>query len=223
MTILALDFSSPQRSVAVWRGPDGEPTEVVDTSGGRSLHPLAMMTESLRGAGVARASLDCIAVGLGPGSYTGIRVGISVAQGWQLARGVKLLGLGTADVIAAGLASEGVSGRVSVVIDAQRGEFYLAGYALADGCAELHESLRLASAAEVTARAAAGDLLAGPEVARWFPAGRLAFPRAAVLARLVGGRTDFIAGEFLEPIYLRETTFVKAPPARSVPPLTPAL
>jgi hypothetical protein len=57
-------------------------------------------------------------------------------------------------------------------------------------------------------------MLAGPEVTKWFPGGRLIFPRAAVLAELAARRCDFTPGERLEPIYLRETNFVKAPPAR---------
>jgi hypothetical protein len=47
----------------------------------------------------------------------------------------------------------------------------------------------------------------GPEAAR------LIFPSAAMIARRADGRTDFAAGEKLEPIYLRETNFVKAPAA----------
>ena len=69
-----------------------------------------------------------IAVGLGPGSYTGIRVAISMAQGWQLARGVKLLGVSSAECLAAQAQAEKIFGRVNVVIDAQRNEFYLATY-----------------------------------------------------------------------------------------------
>jgi hypothetical protein len=47
---------------------------------------------------------------------------------------------------------------------------------------------------------------------KWFPNGRTIFPRAAMLARLAAGRNDFAAGEKLEPVYLRETNFVKSPP-----------
>ena len=63
--------------------------------------------------------------------YTGIRSAISIAQGWQLARPIKLLGVSSADAVAAQAQTEGATGRVHVVIDAQRGEFYLAGYQLA--------------------------------------------------------------------------------------------
>jgi hypothetical protein len=45
----------------------------------------------------------------------------------------------------------------------------------------------------------------------------MVFPRAAVLGQLALGRSDFVAGDKLEPIYLRETNFVKAPPGRQIP------
>jgi hypothetical protein len=54
-------------------------------------------------------------------------------------------------------------------------------------------------------------------VTNWFPEGRLVFPRATMLGQLASGRSDFVAGEKLEPIYLRETKFVKAPPPRKLP------
>ena len=52
-----------------------------------------MIESALAEAKIEREQIEVIAVGLGPGSYTGIRAAISVAQGWQLARGVKLLGV----------------------------------------------------------------------------------------------------------------------------------
>jgi tRNA threonylcarbamoyl adenosine modification protein YeaZ len=160
---------------------------------------------------------------LGPGSYGGVRVGISLAQGWQLARQVELVGVSSSDAIALGLADEGVRGRVSVIVDAQRGEFYLGRYALAEGLVEVMLPLRLATRAEIETSAREGDVLAGPEVTRWFPEGRLAFPRAAVIARMAASRSDIVSGEFLEPIYLRETTFVKSPPPRPIPELAEPL
>ena len=65
-------------------------------------------------------------------------------------------------------------------------------------------------------RAGAGQVIVGPEVTRWFPAGKIIFPRAAMLAKLAMGRADFVSGNSLEPIYLRETSFVKAPAPRVV-------
>ena len=65
-------------------------------------------------------------------------------------------------------------------------------------------------------RVAAGEVLLGPEADKWFPTARVLFPDAAMLGALADGRTEFIPGEKLEPVYLRETSFVKAPPPRVI-------
>jgi tRNA threonylcarbamoyl adenosine modification protein YeaZ len=191
--------------------------EVVQT-GGRVAEPFGMIETALRQAQLEREQIDCVALGLGPGSYNGIRVAIALAQGWQLARGVKLLGISSAECIAAQAQADGLAGRVAVVIDAQRGEFYVANYELDAAGWRESQPLRLASPAEVDGCQAGGQLLIGPEVTRWFPSGRTVYPGAATLARLAVGRREFVSGESLAPIYLRETAFVKAPPPRVLPP-----
>jgi tRNA threonylcarbamoyladenosine biosynthesis protein TsaB len=220
MTILALEFSSGQRSVAVVsRGSNDASfitSEVVETGAGGT-RALGMIEGALREAGREREQIEVIAVGLGPGSYTGIRVALSLAQGWQLASrkgGMKLLGISSAECVAAQAQAEKISGRVNVVIDAQRNEFYLAAYEISAAGRKEVEPLRISTRAEVESRAGAKEILIGPEVTRWFPGGRLVFPRAAVLGQLALGRGDFVTGDKLEPIYLRETSFVKAPPSR---------
>lgn len=218
MTILALEFSSPQRSVAIIRRDElHESTisvnEVIET-GANS--PFPMIEAALRDAKVEREQIQCIAIGVGPGSYTGIRAAISIAQGWQLARGIKSVGVSSAECLAAQAQSDGVTGQVSVIVDAQREEFYLATYEIAvDGYREI-APLKIVSKEAVQQRANNGETLIGPEVARWFSTGKTVFPRAATVGTLALARTDFIAGEKLEPIYLRETTFVKAPPPRII-------
>jgi tRNA threonylcarbamoyl adenosine modification protein YeaZ len=222
MKILALEFSSPQRSAAVVQASGSAQTaptssrEVVDTAP-RSAKALGLVEEALRAAQVDRAQIDCLAIGVGPGSYSGIRSAIALAQGWQLAGGVDLLGVSSAECVAAQAQSEGVLGRVHVVIDAQRNEFYLATYELDAAAWRETEPLQLATLAEVRARAQTGGTLLGPEVVKWFSDGRVVFPRAATLARLALRRTDFAPGEKIEPIYLRATQFVKAPPPRIIP------
>ena len=216
MKMLAFEFSSPQRSVAASDGALAV-GEVIDTASGNTMKPLALTEQALRHAGLEREQIECLVIGLGPGSYTGIRAAIALAQGWQLGRGVKLVGVSSAGCVVAQAQTEGVTGKVSVVIDAQRGEFYLAGYEIGEDGTKEVSPLRLSTLAEARAREQAGELLIGPEVTRWFPAGRVVFPRAAGLVQLAKGRSDFVAGEKLEPIYLRETTFVKAPPSRILP------
>ena len=215
MTILALEFSSPQRSVAVLRAGNPIAAAEIIESGGYATNAFAMIESALREAKLEREQIEVIAVGLGPGSYTGIRVALSVAQGWQLAHGVRLLGIGSVECLAAQAQAEKIFGRVNVVIDAQRNEIYLAGYDVsADGRREV-EPLKILSPAEIKLRWEEGGIFIGPEVTKWFPGGRIIFPRAAMLAALAVCRGDAASGETLEPIYLRETNFVKSPPRRS--------
>jgi tRNA threonylcarbamoyladenosine biosynthesis protein TsaB len=209
MTILALEFSSARRSVALAR--DGAVlAEAVEQTGARGTHAFALLEKVLADAKISRGEVEVVAVGLGPGSYTGIRGAIAVAQGWQLATGVKLLGVSSVESLAAQAQAKKIFGRVNLAIDAQRGEFYLATWEISGPQRQELSPLVIVPAAEIAARLAAGEICAGPEMERAL------FPSAATVARLAAGRTDFLPGEILEPIYLRETSFVKAPPGRLV-------
>ena len=215
MKILAVEFSSDQRSVAVWA--EGAVRGSAVETATRATHAIALIEQALAQAGLKRDQIDCLAVGLGPGSYTGIRASIALAQGWQLARPVKLIGISGVECLAAEAQAAGWRSKVNFVIDAQKNELYLARYDItAQGAAELG-SLKLAGLDEVKLRVASGEIVAGPEATRWFPEGRILIPAAATLARLAAARSNYVAGESLEPIYLRETNFVKAPPTRFPP------
>ena len=121
--------------------------------GGRNTAAFGMIEKVLAEAKIEREEIEVIAVGLGPGSYTGIRAAIAIAQGWQLARGIKLLGVSSVEAIAAQAQAEKIFGRVNVVIDAQRNEFYLAAYEIsADGGKEI-EPLKILPLAEIQSRA----------------------------------------------------------------------
>ena len=203
MTILALEFSSERRSVALAR--DGQLlAEAAQQTQSRATDALGLIEKVLADAGISREAVEIIAVGLGPGSYTGIRAAIAVAQGWQLARDIKLLGIGSADALAGQAQAGKIFGRVNVAIDAQRNEFYLATWEISEKSRVAVAPLKIVTAAEMASRRAAGEIFVGPEQAIAF------FPSAAMIARLAAGRTDFSAGEQLEPVYLRETNFVKA-------------
>jgi tRNA threonylcarbamoyl adenosine modification protein YeaZ len=210
MTILALEFSTEQRSVAV-RHAGGVAGA---RSASRAVGGLTLVEQCLQRAGLEPAAVTCVAVGLGPGSYTGVRSALALAQGWQLARGVKVLGVSTVECLAWQAHRAGWRGRVTFALDAQRDEFYLAGYELDDASPQVVEPLRLAGRDELKQLVLGGELLAGPEIHRWFPAGRVLVPDAAVLAELAAGRSDFVPAEQLEPVYLRAVNFVKAPPPR---------
>jgi tRNA threonylcarbamoyladenosine biosynthesis protein TsaB len=78
----------------------------------------------LEDAGLRWRDIELIAVGLGPGTFTGLRIGIASARGLAAATGAPVVGVGTLRALAAG----GGGGRVLAVIDARRGEVFVAGY-----------------------------------------------------------------------------------------------
>jgi tRNA threonylcarbamoyladenosine biosynthesis protein TsaB len=182
--------------------------EAAEAGDPRATNAFGLIEKVLTAANISREEIEVIAVGLGPGSYAGIRAAIAVAQGWQLARGVKLLGVSSAECLAAQAQAEKIFGRVNVAMDAQRGEFYLAAWDLSDATRQEVSPLKVVPAAELQARAAAGEACLGPDACR------VMFPAAAMLARMAAGRTDFVPGEKLEPVYLRATSFVKTPAPR---------
>ncbi len=215
MTILAVEFSSDLRSVAIARG--STVLARAEESGGRTAHAFALIERALAEAKLEREAIDCIAVGLGPGSYAGIRAGIALAQGWQMATGLRLLGVSTVEAMAAQAAVMGMTGRITLAIDAQRNEFYAATYQLDSGSFQLINPLRVTSLDAVKASAADSRLIVWPELHGLFPGSESIPPDATALCRLAATRTDFIPGSELAPIYLREANFIKAPPSRVIP------
>ena len=192
--------------MAVARG--GSVVAEASELGGRDTKAVGLIEKVLAEAKIAREEVEVVAVGLGPGSYTGIRAAIAVAQGWQLARGVKLIGVSSVTALAAQAQAAGIFGRVNLVVDAQRGEFYLTTWEISAAWRQEVSPLRIVSAAEVVGRKNAGELCIG------LAGGGMLWPSAAALAQWAASRVDFVPGEALTPIYLRETSFVKAPPGR---------
>ena len=116
------------------------------------------------------------------------------------------------EAIAAQVQAEKIFGRVNVVVDAQRGEFYLATWEISETARTEISPLKIGTAGEIDSRQRAGEIFVGPEM------GRTLFPAAAMVAWLAANRNDSIADAdgYLEPIYLREINFVKAPTARNL-------
>ncbi len=235
MLVLAIDTSTDRTAVALVRDgraiaedadsalPEGEPP----SRHGDVLLP--RIAAQLQAGGVAAAALDLIAVGLGPGSFTGLRVGLATAKGLALATGVPLRGVSSLEVIARG-AFDGAQAsqraappdQVVVVLDAGRGELFGAGFAGAtlatamDGTRDAAPALiaRLVQVVRGDAllcgsgvRTHAEALRAALPGARWADP-RFDLPAARDLAGLAAdafarsGPSD-LGG--LEPIYLRDS------------------
>jgi tRNA threonylcarbamoyladenosine biosynthesis protein TsaB len=212
MKILALEFSSSRRSVAVLSF-DGSGKllaqgEAIET-GGRTTRAIGMIEAALRQAQIEREQVDRLAIGLGPGSYHGIRTAIALAQGWQLARKLDVIGISSAEVLAEQARDEGVTGNVDIVIDAHRNEFYITRYSIIENLVAETQSLRLASSEEIQSKRQQPVTLLGPDLPDVVPTARPLFPSAALLGRLARTGTPAQDASRLEPIYLRTTSFVK--------------
>jgi len=229
MKILAVEFSSAQQSVAIWESGGEKMQNAECKMQNEATRPVAerraqfperrsigLVEEALAEAKCGREEIGAVAVGLGPGSYTGIRGAIALAQGWELGRGVVVLGVSSVECLAAQAQAAGRRGAVNIVIDAQRNEFYLARYELDETGWREAEALRLAAKSEIEALAGAGQVLLGPEIRQWFDGATDMYARAVTVGRLACGRHDFVPAEKLEPIYLRETAFKEAPVPRGM-------
>lgn len=125
MVMLAMDTSSPATSVAVLDG-DVLLAHAVHIDARRHAEVLAVLVqEALETAGRPRVS--AVACGVGPGAYTGLRVGVSSALAYGLAWEVPVLGVCSLDAMALA-ASDAVSGPFACAIDARRKEVYWAQY-----------------------------------------------------------------------------------------------
>jgi tRNA threonylcarbamoyladenosine biosynthesis protein TsaB len=127
--ILGIDTATAATAVAVW-APGGPEVERRDDPppGARPAHAgrlLVLVEEALAAAGASWDAVDRIAVGVGPGSFTGLRLGIATARGLAQARDLPLVGVSSLAALAAGARARGV-GPVVAVIDARRGEVFAA-------------------------------------------------------------------------------------------------
>ena len=209
MKILALDFSTLRRSAAVLELAGGGEADVISCltqEARRADSPFPLIAEAL--GKIRRDEIEAIAVGLGPGSYTGIRSSLAIAQGWNLARSIPAAGLSSADAIAYNAWAAPIRGGIEVVIDAQRGEVYSAIYELTDD-----RHFTIVRPLGILEKPLNENRLVGPEASRWAKNGLIVEPTAAGVG-ILAAKAQFGPPENLEPIYLREPSFLKAPAIR---------
>ena len=128
MKLLALELSTEACSVALW--VDGEVSERFEVAPRRHAElALPWAGQLLADAGIARSQLDAIAIGRGPGAFTGVRLAIAIGQGIALALGRPMVAVSTLATLA--LSAGGP--RVLAAIDARMGEVYSAAFELRDG------------------------------------------------------------------------------------------
>jgi len=173
MRVLGFDSSGSACSAAVRDGERLLAHRCVAMETGQAERLVPMIEAVMREAGLDFAALDLIAVTLGPGAFTGVRIGIAAAEGLALASGRPALGLSSFAAVAAGVPGGLRAGRTLVAaIESRREELYLQAFDRAE--------LPLAP----------GALVAPASWAQWLPAGALllAGDGAPRLAAALAGR-----------------------------------
>jgi tRNA threonylcarbamoyladenosine biosynthesis protein TsaB len=122
MITLAADTSLPLLSVAILRDDDLIAAAALEGKGSRNEKLLPAIDWLLGEAGIDRREVDLFAVTRGPGSFTGVRIGLATMQGLALALGKPVCAMSTHQAIAP------AAGRVVIVDDAGRGEFYVSEF-----------------------------------------------------------------------------------------------
>jgi tRNA threonylcarbamoyladenosine biosynthesis protein TsaB len=195
MLTLAFDTATGVATTALVRDQ-----RVLGERTGRAAEVLADADQLLRAAGVVPRDLDLLAVGVGPGSFTGVRIGLAAARGVALALDLPVAGVSTLDALAAG------APRAVPVIDARRGEIFvlLSGVrCMAPDALEVDPGRTYVGDGAVRYR---GTIEAAGGVVP--PDGsELHVPRARFHARLAG---EGVPAEQVEPLYLRVPDAEKA-------------
>jgi tRNA threonylcarbamoyladenosine biosynthesis protein TsaB len=187
--VLALDTATEVATCALVRGD-----EVLDERTSRASRVLADADELLTAAGLDRGDLEGIVVGTGPGSFTGLRIGVASVRGLAFALDVPVAGVGTLDALAAGAPG------ALPVIDARRGEVF----ARVDGAVQAlaPEALDLARGTVCVGDGAVRYRVLLEDKGARIPPDRdeVHLPRARFHARLA---TEFGPADLVEPIYAR--------------------
>ena len=212
MKLLAFETSTEACSVAVL--VDGQVRERFEVAPRRHAELALPWAQALLAeAGVARSQLDAVAVGRGPGAFTGVRLGVSLAQGIALALDRPVVPVSTLAALALQAPGDAVA-----AIDARMGEVYLAAFRREDAEVLAVQDEAVAAPADAalpqagrwhalgTGFAAAGGVLATRLGARLSTLVPDALPHAADVARLAVlafARGQALAPERVEPAYLR--------------------
>ncbi|MFS8138557.1 MAG: tRNA (adenosine(37)-N6)-threonylcarbamoyltransferase complex dimerization subunit type 1 TsaB [Thermomonas sp.] len=213
MKLLAIETATEACSVAVW--VDGAVIERFEIAPRRHTELVLPWAEALLAeAGIAKAQLDAIAVGRGPGAFTGVRLAIALAQGIALALDRPLLPVSTL----AALAMQASGDRILAAIDARMGEIYIASFQReGDGPVATSDEVVIAPHDYVapdgsdwhgvgTGFAAAEGALIENLQGQLVTVDATALPHAIDVARLGAlafARGEAVAPERIEPAYLR--------------------
>lgn len=214
--ILGLDTSTEACSAALHADGRVVAQRFEQRERGHAERIVPLVLELLAEAAIGFDSLDAIAVTTGPGSFTGVRIGLATARGFTLASQLPLIGIGTLEVIAAGVPAVERAGKVTIAtIAALPGQVYAQAFdeqlvplAPAAACTFVEVVALAGDRSALLVGTSADEILAAgsaPQIARakilpWPQAGAL----VAHVAQLIGNRgVTALAVEPATPLYIK--------------------
>jgi tRNA threonylcarbamoyladenosine biosynthesis protein TsaB len=212
LRVLAIESSGRVGSVALLDTAQAKPASVLERTtpeGERTAQSLLPTIEALlRERSWRPADVELVCVTTGPGSFTGLRIGIVTAKTFAYATGAKLVGVHTLAAIAAGI--EWPAGRLWTILDAQRQELFASSFVAGHSLPDLpRPATEILGIAQWLNRLEPGDYIAGPPLSKLriqLPAAvtvideSLWHPKAAVVGRL--GLQLFERGKIKNPLEL---------------------
>jgi tRNA threonylcarbamoyl adenosine modification protein YeaZ len=131
MILLAIDTAANLCAACVYDGATGRELgrEVLDIGKGHAERLIGVIDSALGRAGIVYKDLDRIGVAIGPGSFTGVRVGVATARGLALALGIPAVGVNTLGALAAEAHADFPDRPILAAIDGRRGDLYCAVHA----------------------------------------------------------------------------------------------
>lgn len=161
--ILGIETCTNICSVALWDGQQMH-SQVIDTPRSHSKSLIPMIERVLDGAGLSINVVQAIACARGPGSFTGVRIGVGVAKGLAFGQDITILPISPLQAIAYRVMQRENAALVTAMLDARMGELYVADYANDNGIPTLQGKERLTS---VDAIHNNGQTVAGTGVAEY--------------------------------------------------------
>ncbi len=208
--ILAFDTSSPRGSVAFLEGPELRAELRLNPAGSHSTFLLSSIDFLAGKLGWRLNDLDVVAVGIGPGSFTGIRIGVSTALGIAQSLSIPFARISGLDALAFQAAAAG--GPIGVVLNAQRSQVYYAEYASDNSKVKVLQKSSLIFLSDLERRLArrhlyiVGDVDVRREDSDWPRSLPVDLFLAASIGRLANARRRiWRSGKYLkaEPLYIR--------------------
>jgi len=221
-SILAIDTSSEYCSVALWQGRAIQ-QKCLLAERAHAQFILPMLDELLSENNITLSAIDYLAFGAGPGSFTGVRIAVSLLQGLGLGLNLPIVPISTLAAIAQQAYREYGAKHCMTALDARMSEIYLGYYQYHDsGLMQLVQAEQVVNPAQIIF----------PESGQWFGAGpgfevyaemitqqatkclvgmhKGCYPQAQYIAELAAHsikENRFVSVDHLEPIYLREPSY----------------